>query len=205
MFCKTNKLYFTVNNINILDNISISIANSKSTAIFGKNGSGKSTLLRCINCLLTPTSGSLEHKYNYPFPMLFQNPVLFQNTVQYNFEILCRIKKIQPSMKWYNSFQLNKISSKKIIEVSEGEKQKIYLSRILSTDPKVIIMDEPSQNLDQASDRKLLDLILEEKNKNKTIIFSSHDISFIKNVADNLILLEYGKIRFIGNPSKFFL
>lgn len=205
MFCKTNKLYFTLNNINILDDISISIANSKSTAIFGKNGSGKSTLLRCINCLFTPTSGSLEHKYNHPFPMLFQNPVLFQNTVQYNFEILCRIKKIKPSMKWYNSFQLNKISSKKIIEVSEGEKQKIYLSRILSADPKVIIMDEPSQNLDQASDRKLLDLILEEKNKNKTIIFSSHDISFIKNVADNLILLEYGKIRFIGNPSKFFL
>ena len=60
MFCKTNKLYFTLNNINILDDISISIANSKSTAIFGKNGSGKSTTVKMLLGLLYPSRGRIN-------------------------------------------------------------------------------------------------------------------------------------------------
>ena len=72
-------------------------------------------------------------------------------------------------MKWYESFQLGRISKKKINEVSGGEQQKTCLSRIMSINSEVIIMDEPNQNLDKDSSKKLIDLILDEKKQNKTI------------------------------------
>ena len=203
MFCKTNKLFFNYNKINVLNDISINIETGKTTIIIGKNSSGKSTLLRCLNCLLNPTSGSLKHKFNSPFPMLFQKPATFQNTIQYNFEVLCKIRKMKPHMKWYQSFQLDKISKKKINEVSGGEKQQTYLSRIMSVDPEVIIMDEPNQNLDKESDQKFVDLILDEKKKNKTIIIVSHDIKILKKIADKIIMLEYGKVIFDGALNNF--
>ncbi len=203
MFCKTNKLFFTYDKVNVLNNISINIESKKTTAIIGNNGSGKSTLLRCLNCLISPTSGHMKHKLNIPIPMLFQKPAIFQGTVQYNFNILCKIKKIKPMMKWYQSFQLDKISEKKINEVSGGEKQKICLSRIMSIDPEVIIMDEPNQNLDAHNQQKLINLILDEKKKNKTIIIVSHDIEFVKNIADKLIVLNHGKVIFDGILKNF--
>ena len=203
MFCKTNKLFFNYNKINVLNDISINIETGKTTIIIGKNSSGKSTLLRCLNCLLNPTSGSLKHKFNSPFPMLFQKPATFQNTIQYNFEVLCKIKKFKPSMKWYQSFGLDRISNKKIHDVSGGEQQKTYLSRIMSVDPEVIIMDEPNQNLDKESDQKFVDLILDEKKKNKTIIIVSHDIKILKKIADKIIMLEYGKVIFDGALNNF--
>jgi len=204
MFCEANKIFVTFDKINVLEDISLNIESGKITAIIGKNGSGKSTLLRCLNCLVNPTSGFLKHKFNIPFPMLFQKPVTFQNTIQYNFEILSKIKKIKPSMRWYQSFHLNRISKKNINKVSGGEKQKTYLSRIMSVDPQVIIMDEPGQNLDSNSNQMLIDLMLDEKKNNKTIIFSSHDIEIVKYTADKIILLDYGKIIYDGVPKKFF-
>ena len=203
MFCRTNQLFISLNKINILNNISINIEIGKITVIIGKNGSGKSTLLRCINCLINPTFGSFKHKYNNPFPMLFQNPITFQNTVQYNYEILSKIKRIKPCIKWYQSFQLDKISKKKISEVSGGEQQKTYISRIMSIDPEVIIMDEPNKNLDKESNQKFIDHILDEKRNNKTIIIASHDREIVKKAADKLIVLNDGNVIFDDTPKNF--
>jgi len=205
MFCETNKLFFSYNKINVLNNISIKIEIGKTTVITGKNASGKSTLLKCLNRILTPTSGSLKHKFNTPLPMLFQKPVSFQNTVQYNFQVLSKIKEIQPSMKWYQAFGLDKISRKKIYEVSGGERQKIFLSRIMSIENEAIIMDEPNQNLDKENDQKFIDLICDEKNKNKTIIFALHDIEVLKKIADKVIVLDCGKVIFEGTLKNFLL
>ena len=74
----------------------------------------------------------------------------------------------------------------------------------MSVDPQVIIMDEPSQNLDSNSNQMLIDLMLDEKKNNKTIILSSHDIEIVKYTADKIILLDYGKIIYDGVPKKFF-
>ena len=204
MFCETDKIFVSFDRINVLNNISISIENGKVTAIIGKNGSGKSTLLRCLNCLINPTSGSIRHKFNSPFPMLFQKPAIFENTIQYNFEILSKIKKIKPVMKWYNSFHLDKICKQNINDVSGGEKQKTYLSRIMSVNPEVIIMDEPNQNLDSDSNKKLINLMLHEKKNRKTIIFTSHDVEIVKHIADNLILLDYGNVTYNGLLKNYF-
>ena len=107
-------------------------------------------------------------------------------------------------MHWYKSFQLKSLSRKKIHKVSGGEQQKTYLSRIMSINSEVIFLDEPNQNLDIPSNQKLMKLILDEKKKNKTIIFASHDIEFVKNVSDKLIVLDCGNVIFNGLSKKYF-
>lgn len=204
MLCKTKNLSIDFNNVKILNDISTNIKFGKTTAIVGKNGSGKSTLLKCINCLIKPSSGFIEHMFNHPFPMLFQRPIILHNTIKYNFEVVCKIKKIRPTMNWYYSFQLDKISSKKIHQTSGGEQQKTFLSRIMSTDPEVIFMDEPDQNLDSLSEEIYVKLMNEERKKKKTIVITSHNIEMIKRIADEIILLDYGKLIYSG-PLKSFL
>ena len=176
---------------------------NKTTIIIGKNGSGKSTLLRCLNCLLKPTSGFLKHNFKKSFPMLFQKPAVFEKTIKYNFEILSKIKKTKPILKWYQSFGLHKISNMKMNKVSGGEQQKIYLSRIMSVDQEVIIMDEPNKNLDKESNQKFIDHILDEKRNNKTIIIASHDREIVKKAADKLIVLNDGNVIFDDIPKNF--
>lgn len=204
MFCEIKNLSINLNKKNILKNISIKILSGKVTGIIGKNGSGKTTLLRCINCLVKGSRGTIKHSYKSPFPMLFQKPASFQNTVKYNFEILSKIKKINPEIKWFKSFQLEKIKMKKMNEISGGEQQKVFLSRVMSIETNVIIMDEPNQYLDEQSDKKLINLLKEEKKKKKTIVLVSHDINFIRTLADRIINLDNGKIIFNGNTKSFF-
>jgi len=194
MFCKTKKIYFDRNSSNILSDISIKVELGKTTIITGKNGSGKTTLLRCINYLVQPTSGIITHRYKKPLPMLFQKPFSIHNTVQFNFEILSKIKKIKPSLKWYKEFEIHKISNKLIKDISGGERQKLFICKILSIDSNVIIMDEPNQNLDQNSINKFTNLILEEKKNNKTIICALHNEKIIEKIADKIIILDKGRI-----------
>ena len=88
--------------------------------------------------------------------------------------------------------------------MSGGEKQKLFLSRVMSLDPNIIIMDEPNQNLDFQSEVKLKQLLFEEKKKNKTIILSLHDYNFAEEIADYLILLDQGKVILRGERDNFF-
>ena len=102
---------------------------------------------------------------------------------------ICKIKKIKPLTKWYKTFGLEKISEKNINQVSGGEQQKTYLSRIMSVNLKVIILDEPSQNLDKESDRKLIQLLLEEKIQDHEIRWmwvKGHDENIFNEKADML-------------------
>lgn len=204
MFCKTDQLCINQKKINILKNISINIEMGATTAIIGKNGSGKTTLLKCLNCLIYPSSGKIYHKFNQPFPMLFQKPLIFNNTLEYNFRILSNIKKIQPLLKWYDAFNLDKLSKVHAKELSGGEKQKIFLSRIFSINSEVIIMDEPNLNLDLDSESTLINLLKDEKKNNKTIIFAMHDYDIVKKIADKIILLDQGSVIFSGDIKEFF-
>ena len=143
--------------------------------------------------------------FKYPFPMLFQRPIILDNTIKFKFVVVTIIKKIQPMMNWYNAFQLDKIRNKKIYQTSGGEQQKTFLSRIMSTDPEVIIMDEPNQNLDSLSEKILINLINQERKKNKTIVITTHDIKIVKKIADEIILLDRGKLIYNGSLKSFLI
>jgi ABC-type multidrug transport system ATPase subunit len=135
--------------------------------------------------------------------MLFQKPLTLKNTVNYNYQILQKIKKHQINKDWFNKFNLAKLENQKINSLSGGERQKLFLARLMSFDQLNLFLDEPNQSLDLESERLLVDLLLYEK-KNKTIILTLHDFEIAKKIGDYFIYLENGKILLQGNDNKFF-
>lgn len=203
--------FSTLKNVNliinkkvILDNISFAIPQNKTTIFLGKNGSGKTTILRTINLLQKITAGQIVSINQKPIPMLFQKPILFDGNVFYNFSILKKIKNYEANLTWYDAFHLNQIHQQNIKNLSGGEKQKLFLSRVMSIDPEVIIMDEPNQNLDIESEKTLTQLIMEQKKQKKTIILTLHDYNLASKLADFIILLDKGKILYQGKKDLFF-
>jgi len=204
MKASLNNVLLNIKNKIILDHVTFEIPEDKTTVFLGKNGSGKTSSLRCLNLLQKINSGTIKTLNSRPLPMLFQNPIIFEGNALYNFSFLQKIKKYEPKLIWHDTFELSDIHQQNIASLSGGEKQKLFLSRVMSLDPNIIIMDEPNQNLDFQSEVKLKQLLFEEKKKNKTIILSLHDYNFAEEIADYLILLDLGKVILKEQRDMFF-
>ena len=187
----------------ILQNINLNIEQGRTTVIMGKNGSGKSTLLKLLNHIIQPTSGLIQSYLKNPIPMLFQKPLILKNTVSYNYQILQKIKKFKINTAWFDQFKLSVLEDQKMNSLSGGEKQKLFLARLMSFDQSTLFLDEPNQSLDLESEKLLAKLLLLEK-KNKTIILTLHDFEMAKKIGDYFIYLENGKILLQENKQQFF-
>lgn len=196
-------IQYQISSKTILENINLNIQEGKTTVIMGKNGSGKSTLLKLINQIIKPSSGFFESTLSKPVPMLFQKPLILQNSVNYNYQILQKIKKHQINHFWFKKFDLSNLLNQKMNSLSEGEKQKIFISRIMSFDQSQLFLDEPNQSLDLQSEKLLIDLLINEKKK-KTIVMTLHDFEIAKKIGDYFIFLENGQILFQDSYENFF-
>ena len=200
---KLKNIEYQIDEKLILQNINLNIAQQKTTIIMGKNGSGKSTLLKILNKIIQPTAGIIQSHLDKPVPMLFQKPLTLNNTVKYNYHILHKIKEFQINNTWFNKFNLSNIEDQKINSLSGGEKQKLFLSRLMSFDQPNLFLDEPNQSLDLESEKLLVDLLIHEK-KSKTIILTLHDFEMAKKIGDHFIYLENGKIILQNDNRRFF-
>ena len=203
MMINLKNIQFQISAKTILKDINLNIQMGKTTVIMGKNGSGKSTLLKLLNQIIKPSSGLFESILSKPVPMLFQKPLMFQNSVNYNYQILQKIKKHQINHFWFEKFDLLSLSNQKMNSLSEGEKQKIFISRIMSFDQSQLFLDEPNQSLDLQSEKLLIDLLINEKKK-KTIVMTLHDFEIAKKIGDYFIFLENGQILFQDSYENFF-
>jgi ABC-type multidrug transport system ATPase subunit len=200
---KLENINYQINQKLILQGINLNIEQGSTTVIMGKNGSGKSTLLKILNQIIQPTSGLFQSSLKHPIPMLFQKPLILKNTVKYNYQILHKIKKFQMNTSWFDEFKLSALEDQKMNSLSGGEKQKLFLARLMSFDQSTIFLDEPNQSLDLESEKLLTSLLLHEK-KNKTIVLTLHDFEIAKKIGDNFIYLENGKILVQNSSQQFF-
>ena len=200
---KLENINYHINQKLILQGINLNIVQGNTTVIMGKNGSGKSTLLKLLNQIIQPTSGFFQSSLKSPIPMLFQKPLILKNTVKYNYQILYKIKKFQMNTSWFDEFKLSALEDQKMNSLSGGEKQKLFLARLMSFDQSTIFLDEPNQSLDLESEKLLANLLLHEK-KIKTIVLTLHDYNLAKKLADHLIYLEKGKILLSERADIFF-
>ena len=200
---KLENINYQINQKLILQGINLKIEQGSTTVIMGKNGSGKSTLLKILNQIIQPTSGFFQSSLKSPIPMLFQKPLILKNTVKYNYQILHKIKKFKMNTSWFDEFKLSALEDQKMNSLSGGEKQKLFLARLMSFDQSTIFLDEPNQSLDLESEKLLANLLLHEK-KIKTIVLTLHDYNLAKKLADHLIYLEKGKILLSERADIFF-
>lgn len=194
-----------------LHDISLSFSSGKVTGIMGPNGSGKSTLIKTILGLVKPTSGLIsvdgmivngEADYRRQIgymPQLARFPQDLKGS-----EVLKMIKRIRGGKaprerELIDLFEMKTQMEKRIKTLSGGNRQKLSIVISCMYDPAVIILDEPTAGLDPLSSTRLKDFILSLKKENKTVIIASHILSTIEELADNVVLLLDGHIRFSGS------
>lgn len=182
-------------------------------AVLGPNGSGKTTLIKSILGMVIPNKGSIHindinvlntHKYRNDIDYLPQI-ANFPNNLTVN-ELLKMIKNLRTKptkdQELINAFNLDLFLDQKLGNLSGGTRQKVNLVLAFMFDSELIILDEPTTGLDPVSLIHLKEIIQLEKEKGKTILITSHIMSFVEEVADEIVFLLDGKIYFKGSIRK---
>lgn len=192
----------------ILDIDELVIEEGKITAIVGPNGSGKSTLLNIISGIDKEYSG--EVKYNEKFlnkeiindmTYVFQKPYLFRRRVYDNIAYPLRLRNIGKDTQRrlvediIKDLEINDLKFKKAHLLSGGESQKVALARALVFKPKLILLDEPTSNIDPDSIKIMERQILKFNEDTKaTVIIVTHNIEQSERLCNNIIYLQNGKV-----------
>lgn len=209
----------------VLDNVSLEIEAGKTIVILGPSGTGKSVLLKHIVGLLRPDRGEVifdghridntperkldEIRQNFGF--LFQMGALFdsQNNLEnVAFPLLehttqSREQSLKTAQEKLDMVGLPEVGLKMPAELSGGQRKRVALARAIAMNPKVILYDEPTTGLDPIRSDVINELILKlQRELGVTSIVVTHDMNSAFKVADRMVLLHEGKIRFDGTPEE---
>lgn len=182
-------------------------------SIIGPSGSGKSTLLRCINRMVTPTSGEILFdrklitsanigEIRKEIGMVFQHFNLFENlTVLENItlapvklKLLSQAEAKKRALAMLKEINLYDKKDSYPISLSGGEKQRVAIIRTLILEPRLILLDEPTSALDPEMTKEVIELIKHLKDKGITLIIVSHEMEFVKEFSNRIIFIENGKL-----------
>jgi len=194
----------------VLKKVSFEIEPGKITAIVGPNGSGKTTIIKSILGLVKPDSGNIsidgkpikgEHSYRRMIGYMPQIASFPENlTVSEVIKMISDLREEEIDIQSNLIELLNLIPemNKRINALSGGNKQKLSAYVALIFNPKIIILDEPTAGLDPVTSTNFKQKILEERDNGKTVVLTSHIMTEIEELADNIIFLIEGKIMFNG-------
>lgn len=219
---------YSIGNNKIIKNINIKFEDEKITYLIGKNGSGKTTLLEIIDMLVKPDNGELiidDKSINNikekelvnirkNIGLVFQNPEeqFFCETVKkelefgmniFKYDKKTREKRIKDSLTMVGLPE--EYLNRNPMSLSRSDMRKLSIACVLVLNPKIILLDEPTINLDDLNKKVLIDLLKRLKRKyHKTIIITSHDMNFILKTADYIYVINNGEKVLEGNKYDVF-
>lgn len=203
---------------------SLVLSSGQLTAILGPNGAGKTTLLRLLAGLWQPTQGNV--KLNDWELSQFRRRQLAQyltfvphnTTVNFAFTVKevvmmgrhAHLRRLQPPTD-YDYYCVEQamlkvdiayLAQRPITELSGGEQQRVLIARSLATEAKIILLDEPTANLDVAHALEILNLLKQLTQAGKTVAFSIHDLNTASRYADQIVLVHNNHIVAVGLPEE---
>lgn len=211
----------TYGSIKALENVSLEVFPGEVVSIIGPNGSGKTTLLKTIDSIVKPIAGSIyidgKNIYNYTrreiakiLSYVPQRIDLLQNTTVIDFVLTGRrpyadfsyskvdIDKVFEVLKIVNAEHL---AYRKLDELSGGELQRIVIARALASEPKVLLLDEPTANLDPKYQVEIMKLIRRLSSEKKVaVIMAIHDLTSAYRFSDKVVMVKNGVVVSIGKP-----
>lgn len=203
-FKNVNKIY---NHAKALDDFNLEVAEGEVLAIAGPNGAGKTTMIRIITGLTLPTSGYISifgkssalelNNMRKEIGTLIEYPTFYKSmTGLENLMVNSKLKNVGGKERCCELLDFVKLpnDNKKVKNYSLGMKQRLGLAKALISDPKILILDEPTNGLDPLGIIEFRQLILDLKGKNKTIIICSHLLSELEHVADRFAFIKNGHI-----------
>ena len=186
-----------------LDNVSFSIKKGKIVGLLGPNGSGKTTIIKLINDLLVEDNGSILIEGNKPGIDTKKKVAYLPERTYLNMNV-----KVTDLLKYfedfYDDFDINKATellkklnidgNDKLKTMSKGTKEKVQLILVMSRKADLYVLDEPIGGVDPAGRDYILETILTNFNEDSSLLISTHLISDIENILDDVIFIKNGKI-----------
>ncbi len=203
-----------------VDNISFTCQPGRVFGLLGPNGAGKTTTLRMLATILKPTSGTIRvsgldlsqepEKARAKMGFLTGSTGLYErltpNEIIHYFGTLNGLDKAlieERKTKLYDLLDMHHFQNKRIGQLSTGMKQKVSISRTMIHDPEVVIFDEPTSGLDVITAENIIQLINDCKTQGKTVIFSSHIMSEVDLLCDDLAIIHQGRLQFNDTMDNF--
>lgn len=208
-----------------LTDITLQIPKGKKIALLGHNGAGKSTLFQHLNGILKPTTGSIafcgkELYYGrkalkalrQQVGIVFQDAdnQLFSGTVMQDIafgplNLGWSAEKVEEKIAWaVAQTEIATLLDKPIHFLSVGQKKRVAMAGVLAMEPSVLLLDEPTAGLDNYYAAQVLQYLAKLEDGERTILLATHDLSLAYEWADQIIVMEAGKIIYNGNPVALF-
>lgn len=214
------ELNTTDNKAIAVNDISFTCEPGKVFSLLGPNGAGKTTTLRMISTIFKPTSGSIKiagidaiaqpqearKKIGFLTGSTGLYARLTPNEMIDYFGALYGVEKSilkQRKEKLFDLLDMHHFAGKRIGKLSTGMKQKVSICRTMIHDPEVVVFDEPTSGLDVITAENIIKLIRDCKSEGKTVIFSSHIMSEVDLLCDDLAIVHQGSLLFNGTMNDF--
>ena len=209
---KTNNLCKDFKKQKAVNNVSITVRENSIYGLLGPNGAGKSTTLKMITGMLRPTNGKVlfnGHEWNRKdleqIGALIETPPLYENlSAVENLEVRAKLLNIPKTRidKVLKMVDLQNTGRKKAGQFSMGMKQRLGIAIALLNSPKLLILDEPTNGLDPIGIQELRSLIRSFPSKGITVILSSHILSEVQLIADDIGIISNGVLGYEGQMNK---
>jgi iron complex transport system ATP-binding protein len=216
---------FAYGSVPVLENVTVHVNSGEIMALAGPNGSGKTTLLRCVNRIIKPKSGIITVGENdisraglkelalylgyvpqsspASFPLTVFETVLLGRKPHVKWKLGERDKEV--AFKVLKLMQLDHMALRPFNELSGGEKQKVLIARAICQEPKVLVLDEPTSNLDLRHQLEVLILISKlVKDTGMSVVMAMHDLNLVSRFAVTTALLKDGRLYAAGSPGQVF-
>lgn len=204
-------LYKNYGEKQVLNNITLTVPRGKIIGLLGKNGTGKTTLIKLINGLLTSTEGEIIFEGKKIGPQSKLN-IAYLPERTYLDKSMTINETLKFFKEFYSNFDIDKAKdllkkldldeNQKIIKMSKGMQEKVQLVLVMSRKADLYILDEPLGGVDTATRDYILDTILTNFNEGASIIISTHLISDIERILDEVIFIDKGEIKLISDADE---
>lgn len=222
MQIKTENLCFSFGNNKVLNNINIEVNSCEIVSVLGPNGVGKTTLFRCLLGFLNPQNGAvyvdnrdistytkkdlssciayIPQSYSPAFNNTVLDSVLMGLSNQIGLFEEPGKAHVEKAMAVLKTLGIDQLADRGCLKISGGERSLMLMARALVQDAKILIMDEPTANLDLGNSLKVMDKIKQLKDDGYTVILSTHDPNLALNLSTRIITLKDGKVLSDGKP-----
>ncbi|MDE6475983.1 MAG: ATP-binding cassette domain-containing protein [Erysipelotrichaceae bacterium] len=196
----------------VLSSVSFQVTSGKALGLLGRNGAGKTTTIRILMDVFKANQGEILldgkpfHARSHQIGYMPEERGMYPK--KKILEQLCYFAQLrgmslkdakESAKKWLKRLEMDSYANKRLDTLSKGNQQKIQLAQTLLCDPDIVILDEPFSGLDPVNSQILKDVIKELIAQEKIVIFSSHQMNYIEEFCEDIVILHHGKVVLDGN------
>lgn len=196
----------------VLHGISFSISSGKALGLLGRNGAGKSTTIRILMDVFKADQGNMSmngktfHSKDYNIGYLPEERGLYpKKKVSEQLIYLATLRGLSHGeakanlKKWLKRLGIEEYENRVLDTLSKGNQQKVQLAQTLMCDPDIVILDEPFSGLDPVNSQTLKEVVQEQIQDGKLVIFSSHQMNYVEEFCEDIVILHHGDVVLQGN------